>query len=175
MIPMSLSGRTTRWEFFLGGLLMLALAVVPVGFGTMFFVACTVGNGAGTTAAGGLFGLTAIAYLWVCLALHVRRIRDIGWDPLLVAAVWIGAEILDFAVAWRMPHLALSDGSCTTGFSGVIQTGLVLCLLLWPSGEARPTRGAPPSASPPPRPRRLEMLTRSGGSRAPISGSFGRR
>lgn len=69
-------------------------------------------------------------FLWFSFALQTKRIRDIGWNPLLVIPAWIVVDIV-----------AVLAGSPT--FSGCINLTMVAVLLFWPSRE--PDQWSPPS------------------------------
>ena len=74
-------------------------------------------------------------FLWFSFALQAKRIRDIGWPPLIVVPAWIVANIVD-AVAAGGGH-----GGSAIGLG--INAGMVLVLLFWP-GRA-PDMWTPPS------------------------------
>lgn len=67
-------------------------------------------------------------YLWFSLAFQAKRIRDIGWNPVLVLPGWIAVVAFGMIGAHAIPGLAL--------VGGLFNLGMALCLLFWPS---RPT------------------------------------
>ena len=84
-IAFSFRGRLGRLPFFLGSLALGVAAVVG-----LVALAAGVGVAAKRHEWGAVVLLCvallplAVAGLWCSLSLHVRRIRDIGWDPAVV-------------------------------------------------------------------------------------------
>jgi len=137
-------GRVNRLQFFFGSLgLGVGLMVLLVPMAMMFVL-----HGPDTFSAGMdlalLFGVMAVfAALWVSLSLQTRRIRDIGWNPLIVIPGSIALQVVDLLVARAVPHLAVSQHESGTVFGGLLNLSLSLCLLFWPGGDgadSSPTR-----------------------------------
>jgi uncharacterized membrane protein YhaH (DUF805 family) len=78
--------------------------------------------------------LTAV-FMWMTLMLQSMRIRDIGWDPVCVVPAWMAIPIIDKLVASNIPAWALGQGAQGTTVGALINTGLVLALMFWPSDE----------------------------------------
>jgi uncharacterized membrane protein YhaH (DUF805 family) len=146
------SGRVNRLQFFFGSLglgfglmaLLMPMAMVFALHGSAAFSA-----GLGLTL---LFGMIAVfAAFWISLSLQARRIRDIGWNPLIVIPGSIALQVADLLVARAIPHLAVSRGDSGTGFGVLLNLGLCLCLLFWPGGDgaSTPTIAAPKAPKPP--------------------------
>ena len=130
----SFGGRIGRLSFFLQGLAMvpaagiaaaaLAFLVYPArrdGLGLAFFIGCAA-----------LLGLVAA---WYSLSLHVRRIRDIGWDPVVVIVGWIALAVGDPVVAHLVPSLAAGGHHPGTWVGAILNLALSAALLLWPGHD----------------------------------------
>jgi uncharacterized membrane protein YhaH (DUF805 family) len=116
----------------------------------------------------------AIIFVVITLTLQSMRIRDIGWDPVCVIPGWIAILIIDTVVARKFPGLSLVSGHHGTAVSAIVNLGLTLALLFWPSADdesSAPAPGGPSQPDPAPRGRgsvAAERLARA-------SGGFGRR
>ena len=67
--------------------------------------------------------------------LQSMRIRDIGWDPVCVIPAWIAILIVDKVVAGKIPAWSLDHEHNGTVVGGLVNLGLVLALMFWPSGD----------------------------------------
>ena len=138
-------GRIGRMQFFIDGLLsgvgcvvaaiVLAFLVVPArhdAIGIAFFIAC--------------FALAGLVVLWFSLSLYVRRIRDIGWDPVVVIGGWIVGNLADAVLAGLVPGLAVGAAHHATIIGSVANPLLSLALLFWPGhdGPDHDAGSAPP-------------------------------
>jgi hypothetical protein len=110
--------------------------------------------------------LYAVASITVAIQFILRsmRIRDIGWDPVLVVPAWIAIVIADKAIAATFPAWAIGESHLGHGYLGsgtvvgrLIDIALFALLIFMPSAQP----GEPPA--PPPR------------SAAPARPEFGRR
>ncbi len=79
-------------------------------------------------------------YMVSSFMLAAMRIRDIGWDPVIVVSAWIAVLVIDWMIASKVPGLSLPKHNGTF-IGGLINFGLALALLFWPSGDPA---GAPP-------------------------------
>ena len=120
-----------------------------------------------------LIGVGAI-FLLISFMLQSMRFRDIGWDPVCVIPGWIALVIVDGLVATRFPALSLGHEHHGTIVGAVVNLGLFLALVFWPSGSDEgpsPTFRAPDMQAAP--------LRRQDGASARIAriteGQFGRR
>jgi uncharacterized membrane protein YhaH (DUF805 family) len=80
-------------------------------------------------AAVGLFVLATVT-------LQAMRVRDIGWDPVIVIAAWFAIVFVDAIIAAKMPALALGrehHGTIVGGIVNLVMTGI---LLFWPGCDA---------------------------------------
>lgn len=179
-------GRLGRLEYFIFSTVLVVVLLLPalallVGLGRE--VETIVGGGTSSAPPGLILTvaiLLLLIYLWFALAFQAKRLRDIGWNPVHVMPVWIGAIILDRLVAFAVPALALGAGSGTLvgALLNLFMTGAVL---FWPSGPSSADdwdygtyhRGSPESE--------LARETGSaprravGRSHAPAPSGFGRR
>jgi len=118
-----------------------------------------------------------VIYALGSFSLQCMRIRDIGWDPVCVIPTWIAILVLDHLVASKFPAFALDAHHNSTIVSGLLNFGMVLVLMFWPSAEyvATPPSFDAPSrqADPPPR-RGSESAVSSRVARV-ANGEFGRR
>jgi uncharacterized membrane protein YhaH (DUF805 family) len=117
-------------------------------------------------------------FFLVSFTLQSMRIRDIGWDPVCVVPTWIALTALDIAMAHRFPGLSLGPEHYGTAVGGLLNLGMSLALLFWPSGDFD---GSAPDA---PEPRRWPDPSPAGGRATPAasdritratSSEFGRR
>jgi hypothetical protein len=60
------------------------------------------------------------------------RVRDIGWDPVVVMAGWLAIEFVDAIVAEKM----LGPGHYGTMISSIVNLVMTGILLFWPSSDA---------------------------------------
>ncbi|MGJ5094671.1 DUF805 domain-containing protein [Bradyrhizobium oligotrophicum] len=95
-----------------------------------------------------LIGLCLVANLM----LQAMRFRDIGWDPVCVIPAWIAVMVLDYVIAGRFPEYAATSSHHGTWVGALVNLGLSVALLFFPSGaDDPPSSGAtvsrPPSAS----------------------------
>jgi uncharacterized membrane protein YhaH (DUF805 family) len=119
--------------------------------------------------------VVGIIFMAITLTLQSMRIRDIGWDPVCVIPGWIAILMIDMAVARKFPGLSLGAEHHSTAVSALINLGLMLALLFWPSAD---NESSPPSLS---EPRRPDPAPRGAANSvaaeriARASGEFGRR
>lgn len=76
-----------------------------------------------------------IVFTWMTLMLQSMRIRDIGWDPVCVIPAWMAIPIADKLVAENFPAWAVGQGGHGTSVGTLINVGLVLALMFWPSED----------------------------------------
>ena len=119
-----------------------------------------------------VIGLGTLFFL-ISFTLQSMRIRDIGWDPVCVVPTWIALTALDIAVARRFPGLSLGPEHYGTVVGGLLNLGMSLALLFWPSGgydgpapDIGQSRPSPPSSRA--TPAVADRIARA-------SGEFGRR
>lgn len=167
----SFRGRLSRLQYlgwWLGsiGLIVLAVVIAFFSFGVGWAATAKVSQpGWGSLLAAGLvailfmLGLLVVCF-WIGLALATKRIRDIGWNPLLVIGGIFLFSIVDMVVLSR---LLGGIGPKTYGGGGsviglLVNLTYMAVLFFWPSasdGEqdpGEPLREAPVIAAAAPRP-----------------------
>jgi uncharacterized membrane protein YhaH (DUF805 family) len=131
----SFRGRLNRLQYFLG-LLGLGGAVFVVIM--LFFAFGGLSVVVGGVSKLGMLALAALpvlaAWIWITLSLQARRIRDIGWSPLLVIGCWFAVGILDRLVAHASPGLSMAPLHQSTLLGGLINLAFAGVLLFWPGG-----------------------------------------
>jgi uncharacterized membrane protein YhaH (DUF805 family) len=75
-----------------------------------------------------------LGFLWIKLTLESMRIRDMGWDPVLVMPAWIAMGLVDNVVASKFPAWSIGHGHHGTLVGAMIQVALLFALTFWPSG-----------------------------------------
>ena len=70
------------------------------------------------------------------LQLACMRIRDIGWDPMTVMAVWFATLFVDKLIATKLPSLALTPEHYGTVIGALGSFALGIALLFWSTGDA---------------------------------------
>lgn len=136
------NARLGRLKFFLSSLalgIVNMLLIVPVIYYTVR-VSLTQGPPSSLWSLGWPFLAFMGVYMVNSFMLAAMRVRDIGWDPVVVIPAWIAVLVIDWMVASRMPGLGLPQQHGTV-VGGLINLGLMLALLFWPSGGQA---GAPP-------------------------------
>jgi uncharacterized membrane protein YhaH (DUF805 family) len=132
--------------------------------------------------------LYAVASITVAIQFILRsmRIRDIGWDPVLVVPAWIAIVIADKAIAATFPAWAIGESHLGHGYLGsgtvvgrLIDIALFALLIFMPSaqpGESTPMDDRPiPDLPPRHEPPRYEPPAPPPRSAAPARPEFGRR
>ncbi|HZR72707.1 hypothetical protein [Bradyrhizobium sp.] len=66
-------------------------------------------------------------YMFGHYTLAAMRVRDIGWDPVIVITGWIVLAVMHHYFGARVPALGI--------VAGLVNLGLWLILLFWPSGD----------------------------------------
>ena len=171
-----LNARLGRLHYFLATI-VLAVVMTALCFLVVLSVLPTLPRGAQPTfemmkwpviGLGTLFGV-------ISLTLQSMRIRDIGWDPVCVIPGWVAIVIIDMMLARKFPGLSLGAEHHSTAISALVNLGLMLALLFWPSAD---DESSPPALG---EPRRPDPTPRSGTTSvaaeriARASGEFGRR
>ena len=79
----------------------------------------------------------AVAFFTLAtVMLQAMRVRDIGWDPVVVMAVWFAIVFVDVIVAVKMPDLALGHEHYGTIMGSIVNLVMTGILLFWPSSDA---------------------------------------
>jgi uncharacterized membrane protein YhaH (DUF805 family) len=120
-------GRINRSRYFLGslaiGAIFVALAQLFMAFG---HPPETPRSALAVTLDAVLLVMAAPMTAWIAVSLQVRRLRDIGWNPLIVVPLWIGA-LAGMAVQGS-PDIVQTQ----TAVGTLINFAALTCLFVWP-------------------------------------------
>jgi uncharacterized membrane protein YhaH (DUF805 family) len=125
------NARLGRLQYFLAS---LGLAVVSI----ILIVVVAIGLAAMTPQTSALaMSLPIMVMIGLCLLanlmLQAMRFRDIGWDPVCVIPAWIAVMVLDYVIATRFPEYAATAAHSGTWVGALINLGLCVALLFFPS------------------------------------------
>ena len=81
-----------------------------------------------------MFALAAF-YFVSSFMVASMRVRDIGWDPIIVMSGWFAVLVIDGLVASKIPGWSLGREHHGTIVGGLINFALVMALMFWPSGD----------------------------------------
>jgi|SRR5579883_1311554 len=132
-----LNARLGRLQYF-AACIALGLAMTGVGFALVVSGSIHIPRGSHLTwqmlswpamAAVGLFVLATVS-------LQAMRLRDIGWDPVVVIATWFAIVFLDAIIAAKMPGLALGHEHYGTIAGSIINLVMTGILLFWPGNDS---------------------------------------
>ncbi len=129
----SFRGRTPRLSYFLGFLGVTGACFIPVILVLALLSPIRAGNHIALVLLIVLLVACVIVLFWVSLALQTRRIRDIGWDPLIVLPAWFAVEIADSIAAHFYQNLAIGPQHNGTAFGVIVEIGMIAVLFFWPS------------------------------------------
>ncbi len=146
--------RLRRLQFFLAGIalgIVSVLLIIPIAL-YVHHVSITDGTPASLSSAGWVWIVFLGFYLVSSLMLASMRVRDIGWDPVIVIPAWAALRFIDPVLASYAPGLSFGPEHHGTIIGALINFGLGLILMVWPSGDriAAPPR-VDSRAPPPPR------------------------
>jgi uncharacterized membrane protein YhaH (DUF805 family) len=127
----SFRGRLTRLQFL--GWSFAATLIFTVS--AVLFIVLGVIDGRMNPAVTGLIAILAVvvAAVWSGLALQVKRVRDMGFSPLLVIGGLMVFEVIDTLVLRRVVHLSFFPGGLHTAVGELAQLAFIGVLLFWPS------------------------------------------
>jgi hypothetical protein len=120
--------------------------------------------------------LIAVGAIFVLISFMLQSMgfRVIGWDPVCVIPGWIALVVIDKVIATKFPALSIGHEHHGTIVGAVVNFGLVMALVFWPSGSGA---DAPLAYRPPEIP--AAPLRRQDGASARLAriseGRFGRR
>jgi uncharacterized membrane protein YhaH (DUF805 family) len=172
------NARIGRLHYFLSTILLGVVITVMT-----FAVASTSLHGLAQGASlsqmkGPLIGIV-LMFALASFMLYSMRFRDIGWDPVCVIPLWIALVVVDRVIAAKIPAVSLGHDHPGTIVGVLVNLGLVLALLFWPSGAHEtetPNFGAPPPRLPDAPLPRQEAATQAASRIARVAGGeFGRR
>lgn len=114
-------------------------------------------------------------FFLVTVTLQSMRIRDIGWDPVCVIPTWMALTALDYAMAHKFPGLSVGPEHYGTVVGGLLNLGMTLALLFWPSGDHDGSGFSEPRFQPDPPSRGSHAAPAVADRIARATGEFGRR
>ena len=121
-------GRMGRLEYFLA-CMALGLLVSMLTLALIFGFTPHLGHGERgpmpTALSAMLLGVVLPIYLWFALAFQAKRYRDMGWNPLYVMPGSVAVYMVIGLLSPFVPGLI--------GLALLLNCGLGLCLLFWPS------------------------------------------
>jgi uncharacterized membrane protein YhaH (DUF805 family) len=133
----SFRGRLTRLEFL--GWSFAAVFIFTIG--AVLIMTLGVIDGRMNAAVTGIIVVLAvlIAAVWSGLALQVKRVRDMGFSPLLVIGGLFAFEFIDTLVLRHFVHLSFFPLSLHSAVGELAQLAFIGVLLFWPSasGDSR--------------------------------------
>lgn len=126
------NARLGRLQYFLAtlGLIVVSIILIVV---LAVALAAVAPHGSAPTLSWPIMAAIGLVVL-ASLVLQAMRIRDIGWDPVCVIPAWIAVMVLDYVVATRFPEYAVTSSHHGTWVGGLINLGLTVALLFFPSG-----------------------------------------
>jgi uncharacterized membrane protein YhaH (DUF805 family) len=172
------NARIGRLKYFLSSIL-LAIVITVMIFAMVTSSIHGLAQGASLSQMKGpLIGIVVIFAL-ASFMLNSMRLRDIGWDPVCVIPLWIALAVLDRVIAAKIPAVSLGHDHPGTIVGALVNLGLVLALMFWPSGSRE--TWTPNFDAPPPRLPDAPLSRQDGASQAAsrvarvAGGEFGRR
>jgi uncharacterized membrane protein YhaH (DUF805 family) len=127
-------GRINRLQYFLGNLAVGgALALLAAMLISFIELAPTARPSPAMALDAVFLVFAAPLATWSALSLQARRLRDIGWEPLIVMPMWVGLLALGGFAA--QAGFALSQAAVAS----VISLAMLACLYGWPGRRSRVT------------------------------------
>ena len=121
----SFRGRINRLQYFLGSLTIGALLALLAAMLISFTQLAPTARPSLTMALDAVFLVFASPLaVWSAASLQARRLRDIGWEPLIVFPMWIGVLLL--------AGFAAQAGVSQTALASLASLALLACLYGWP-------------------------------------------
>jgi uncharacterized membrane protein YhaH (DUF805 family) len=128
-----LNARLGRLQYVLAG---IALVVAMVGVSIALIAAGSIYIPPGSHLTWQMLSWPAasavVFFVLATVILQAMRVRDIGWDPVVVIAGWLAIEFVDAIVAEKM----LGPGHYGTIISSIVNLVMTGILLFWPSSDA---------------------------------------
>jgi len=132
-IVFGFNARLGRLQFFLS---TIALAVVMTAICFAIFASGSIHVAKGAQLSWGMLGWpllgAALFFMVASFMLQAMRVRDIGWDPVLVVGGWIAISVINAIVAMKLPALSQSVGAMT----GLVNLGMFGVLYFWPGSDS---------------------------------------
>jgi uncharacterized membrane protein YhaH (DUF805 family) len=128
-----LNARLGRLQYLLA-CIALGVAMVGVGFALTASGSVHIPRGSHLTWQMLSWPAAAAVALFVLatVMLQAMRVRDIGWDPVIVMAAWLAITFVNVIIAAKLPGLA-PFGAIVASLINLVMTGI---LLFWPGSDA---------------------------------------
>ena len=127
-----LNARLGRLQYLLAG---IALFVAMVGVALALIAAGSIYIPPGSHLTWQMLSWPAasavVFFVLATVILQAMRVRDIGWDPVVVMAGWLAIEFVDYIVAAEI--LGPGHHTIISSIVNLVMTGI---LLFWPSSDA---------------------------------------
>lgn len=121
----SFRGRINRLQYFLGSLTIGAMLALLAAMLISFTQLAPTARPSLTMALDAVFLVFAAPLaIWSAAWLQARRLRDIGWEPMIVIPIWIGVLLL--------AGFAAQAGVSQTALASLVSLALLACLYGWP-------------------------------------------
>ena len=156
----SFRGRINRLQYFLGNIAVGGALALLAGMLISFAELAPTWRPSLTMALDAVFLVFAGPLAtWSAVSLQARRLRDIGWEPMIVLPMWLGVVLLAGFAA--QAGLAVSQAA----LASLISLAMLACLYGWPGRRSSVTSlsdGRMMALAPAPAARRQFISTRRG-------------
>ncbi|CCD95280.1 conserved membrane hypothetical protein [Bradyrhizobium sp. ORS 375] len=143
------NARLGRLQYFLASLALGVITVI-LAVAVAFLVATTAPQKSALAISVPIIAVIGLGLL-ANLMLQAMRFRDIGWDPVCVIPAWFAVMALDYVIASRFPEYAATAAHSGTWVGALINLGLCIALLFFPSSAGdSPSSGVTFSPTPSP-------------------------
>lgn len=126
------NARLGRLQYFLA---CMALGVVMVMVSFALIASGSIHVPRGAHVSWQMLGWPAMAavvlFMVVTVMLQAMRVRDIGWDPVVVMAGWLAITFVDVIVGVKL----LGPGHYGTIIGGIVNLVMTGILLFWPGND----------------------------------------
>jgi uncharacterized membrane protein YhaH (DUF805 family) len=130
----SFRGRINRLQYFLGNIAVGGALALLAGMLISFIELAPTARPSLTMALDAVFLVFAGPLAtWSAVSLQARRLRDIGWEPMIVLPMWLGVLVLAGFAA--QAGLAVSQAA----LASLISLAMLACLYGWPGRRSSVT------------------------------------
>src|SRR5580698_7525292 len=130
----SFRGRINRLQYFLGNIAVGGALALLAGMLISFAELAPTWRPSLTMALDAVFLVFAGPLAtWSAVSLQARRLRDIGWEPMIVLPMWLGVVLLAGFAA--QAGLAVSQAA----LASLISLAMLACLYGWPGRRSSVT------------------------------------
>lgn len=130
----SFRGRVNRLQYALGNIAVGGALALLAGMLISFIELAPTARPSLTMALDAVFLVFAAPLaLWSAVSLQARRLRDIGWEPIIVLPIWLGALLLAGFAA--QAGLAVTQAAVAS----LLSLAMLACLYGWPGRRSSVT------------------------------------